>query len=222
MPLRRIIIGMALAFAASAAAYGLWLEAGARREGFAHLLDRRAAHASGILDAGEWRAMQAAGDLGAPAAGGEACLSAACRRAEAVVGGRWRGGADCAVGNVYRFTDGAAVIDDMAGEGVTGTARRRYRLVAAAVRVPIRAGGDGRPLDASVEKRPGDIEVWTLGASAYVRRIFRRTDPETVMLLLVQNRVGGAGPVHTLYADGRSTTGGGEVAYRRCHPKAFG
>lgn len=217
MPGRRAILALATA-ALLLAVGGAWLELSARQDGFAHGLDRRTARLSGILDASEWRAMEAAGDRAAPASGGDddACGSATCREAEARLGGRWRRGEDCASGSRYRFADGTATVEDYAAGQPGRVARRSYRLVGAPAAVPLGRDGYGRPLAGTVWKKAGDVEVWTLGRSSYLRRVLRRRDPDTVDLVLVQARLDRAGPVATLYVDGRSTGGQDEAVYRRC------
>ncbi|MGL4240912.1 MAG: hypothetical protein ACRCTI_07340 [Beijerinckiaceae bacterium] len=194
----------------------LWFDWDAKMEGFAGHLDRRAARDAGILASSEWRAMRAAGDIGPAASGGAACTTDACRTAEALLGGRWAGGAgDCASGNLYRFTDAAAEVATLKDGQVTETISRRYRVVGARVELRPR-GADGKPLERNVAKQPGDIEVFTLGRSAYVRRIFRAVDADNVRLVLVEQRAGRAGPAAAVIVDGAPAAGGAAVAYRRC------
>lgn len=216
MPVSRIVALASAAALLVVLAIALWLEIGARREGFAHIFDRRAAHAEGVLDAREWHAMKAAGDLTSPASGGEECRSDACHRAQAMLGGRWRGGQDCAFGSRYRFNDQNAIIQDIVADNPSPVVRRSYRIVGASVAVPLGQDGAGVALPGTVEKRAGDLEIWTLGTRSYVRRILRRHDQNTAELVLVQSRTGRSGPAATLYVSGRSTAGHGEVTYRRC------
>jgi hypothetical protein len=194
----------------------LWLDWDAKLDGFAGYLDRRSAHAAGILASAEWRAMRAVGDFGPAADGGSACATEACRIADAVLGGRWAGIGDCSNGNAYRFTDGTAEVATLRDGRPVETASRRYRIVTATVQIRVPRGADGKPIERSVTKLPGDIEVFTLGRSAYVRRIFRAVDRDNVRLVLVEQRAARAGPASALVVDGMSTAGGADVAYRRC------
>ncbi len=195
----------------------LWFDWDARLDGFAGHLDRRAAHAAGILSGAEWRAMQAAGDRAPGASGGEGCATEPCRTAQATLGGRWAGGAGtCADGDAYRFTDGYAEITSHADGRPTTVVRRGYRVVAAPVTLRVLRDRDGKPIERSLTKQPGDIEVATVGRSSYVRRIFRAVDRDSVRLILVEQRTGRTGPASALIVEGSPTAGGGEVMYRRC------
>ncbi|MGL5137686.1 MAG: hypothetical protein ACRC7G_07950 [Beijerinckiaceae bacterium] len=215
--LQQPLLRMALGFASAVLAGGaLWFEIDARIDGFTGHFDRRAAHAVGVIDVEEWRGMQAARDVAPASAGADGCTGEACRAATALMAGRWTAGAGCNLGNRYAFSDGYAEVADLRDGRVIGTNRRRYRLVAAAADVPLRRDGRGRPLALAVTKRPGDLEVFTLGRQAFVRRIFRKVDADTVMLVLVENRVGRKGPADALYAESRSLTGGEPLFYQRC------
>ncbi len=194
----------------------LWLDWDARLDGFPGLVERRAAHAEGILSGAEWRAMKAAGDGAAAASGGDNCGGEACRTAQALLAGLWAGIGDCAAGDAYRFTDAAVAITSHKDGRPTETIRRRYRLVTAPVAIRLLRGPDGGPLERSVVKQPGDIEVFTLGRSSYVRRIFRAAEPDVVRLVLVEQRTGRSGPPRALIVDGRPVAGGAPVSYRRC------
>jgi hypothetical protein len=207
-----------LAFAVVAFGGGwLWFDWDAKLDGFAGHLDRRAAHATGILASAEWRAMRAAGDLAPAAVGGEGCTSELCQTAQATLGGRWAGGAGtCENGDAYRFTDGFAEITSHASGKPTTIVRRAYRVVAAPVTLRLLRDRDGKPIERGVTKQPGDIEVATLGRSSYVRRIFRALDKDAVRLILVEQRTGRSGPAPTLIVEGRPVGGGDEVVYRRC------
>jgi hypothetical protein len=217
MRLSNPFVRAGLAFAAVVLAGGwLWLDWDARLDGFSGYLDRRAAHESGILAGSEWKAMRQAGDVGVASAGGDGCLTDACRTAQAQLGGRWAGIADCAGGDRYRFTDGLAEITSLKNGQPAEVVRRRYRVVTAAVTLRPLRGPDGKPIDRSVAKLPGDIEVFTIGRSSYVRRIFRAADADTLRLVLVEQRAGRAGPPSTLLIEGRPPAGGAEVSYRRC------
>jgi hypothetical protein len=208
---------MALGFASVVLLGGaLWFEIDARMDGFSGHFDRRAAHAVGVIDSEEWRGMLAAGDLTPASYGGDTCANDACRRATALMAGRWTAGASCSLGNRYAFTDAHAEVADLRDGRAIGVNRRRWRLVGAAVDVPIRRDARGRPLALAVTKRAGDLEVFTLGRQAYVRRIFRKIDDDTIMLVLVENRVGRVGPASALYAESRSLTGGEPLFYKRC------
>jgi hypothetical protein len=212
-PLLRMAFGFVSALLVGGA---IWFELDARMDGFPGHFDRRGAHAVGVIDAEEWRGMKAAGDAAPVSSGGAECASQACRAASALMAGRWTAGAGCNLGNRYVFTDGHAEVADLRDGRVIGTNRRLYRLVGAASDVPLRRDGRGRPLALAVTKRPGDLEVFTLGRQAYVRRIFRKVDADTIMLVLVENRVGRLGPADALYAESRSLTGGEPLYYRRC------
>jgi hypothetical protein len=84
--------------------------------------------------------------------------------------------------------------------------------------VQIRAlrGADGKAIERSVTKQPGDIELFALGRSAHVRRIFRAADADNVRLLLLEQRTGRKGPASALIADGLPTAGGAQITHRRC------
>jgi hypothetical protein len=206
-----------LAFAAVVLVGGwLWFDWDARIDGFSGYLDRRAAREAGILAGAEWRAMTAAGDTAAASAGGAGCGTDACRTARALLAGRWAGIGDCASGNVYRFTDAAAEVVTLKDGRPVETIVRRYRIVGAPVDLRLTRDGAGRTILRSVRKQPGDVEVFTLGRSAYVRRIFRAVDADTVKLVLVEQRAGRTGPAQALIVDGEPTTGGAAVSYRRC------
>lgn len=214
---QRPILRAVAVFAATVAVGGLlWFEFGAKADGFAGYLDQRAAETNGIINSSEWRAMRAAGDRAAAAEGGDGCTTEACRTAMALIGGDWTGGGACNLGNRYRFTDAAAEIGDLRDGRVIGTNRRRYRVVSADVPVPVRRDGKGLPLQAQVTKRGGDVEVFTIGRQAYVRRIFRAVDQNTVMLVLVEERVGRRGPPHAHYVESRPTVPGPPLFYTRC------
>jgi hypothetical protein len=207
----------ALAFAAVVTVGGwLWFDWDARIDGFAGYLDRRAAREAGILAGAEWRAMKAAGDTNAAATGGAGCDTDACRTATALLAGRWAGIGDCASGNVYRFTDAAAEVVTLKDGRPVETISRRYRLVGAPVDLRLLRDGAGQATLRSVRKLPGDVEVFTLGRSAYVRRIFRAVDADTVKLVLVEQRAGRTGPAQAMIIDGAPTAGGPAVTYRRC------
>lgn len=208
------------AFAAVIAGGGwLWFEWDAKLDGFASHSDRRAAHAAGILAGAEWRAMRAAGDIAAATESGEGCTSEACRTAEAQLGGRWAGGGPCADADFYRFTDGFAEVTSHRQGKATDIVRRRYRIVAAPVTLRLLRGPDGQPMERTAVKLPGDIEVFTIGRSSYVRRIFRAADQDTVRLVLVEQRAGRSGPASAVVVDGRRAGGTGDgVVYRRCPP----
>jgi hypothetical protein len=195
----------------------LWFDWDAKLDGFAGYFDRRAAHASGVVSGAEWRAMRAAGDANPAAEGGDGCGSEACRTAQAQVGGRWTGSAPCGSADSYRFTDGFAEVTSHQDGKPTTVVRRRYRIVAASVALRLLRDTDGRPIELGVVKRPGDIEVFTIGRSSYVRRILRAADADTVRLILVEQRAGRTGPPSTVIAEGRRPGGAGdEVIYRRC------
>jgi hypothetical protein len=196
----------------------LWFDWDARLDGFNGHLDRRTAHAAGILAGAEWKAMRAAGDTAPAASGGDAaCASDGCRTAEAQMGGLWAGGGACAEGDRYRYTDGGVEITSHQAGVASGVVRRGYRIVAAPVNVRLLRDRDGKPFQRSITKQPGDIEVFTIGRSSYVRRIFRAADRDNVRLILVEQRAGRTGPAQVLYIEGRPTSGAGpEIAYRRC------
>jgi hypothetical protein len=195
----------------------LWFDWDAKLDGFAGHLDRRAAQAAGILAGAEWRAMRAAGDLAPGASGGEGCATELCQTAQATLGGRWAGGAGtCANGDTYRFADGFAEITSHADGNPTTIVRRAYRVVAAPVTLRLLRDRYGKPIERSVTKQPGDVEVATLGRSSYVRRIFRAVDRDSVRLVLVEQRTGRAGLASALIVEGRPASGGDEVVYRRC------
>jgi hypothetical protein len=208
----------ALAFVAVVGA-GLWLwfDWDARLDGFAGHSDRRAAHASGILAGAEWKAMRAAGDAAPAADGGEGCASEACRTAQAQLGGLWAGGGGCGEGDRYRFADGFVEVVSHRDGKPSGSVRRGYRVVSAPVQLRPLRDREGRPFEVVVRKLPGDVEVFTIGRSTYVRRILRAADANTVRLVLVEQRIGRVGPASAMYIEGKPTSGGGgEVVYRRC------
>jgi hypothetical protein len=217
MRLRNPFLRAGLAFAAVViVGGGLWFDWDARSDGFTGYFDRRSAHAAGILASAEWRAMRAADDISAAPDGGEGCATEACRTAQALLGGRWAGIGDCAGGDAYRFTDGFAEVTSHRDGKPAETIRRRYRLVTASVQIRLLRGADGKPIERTVMKLPGDVEVFTLGRSAYVRRIFRAADADTLRLVLVEQRAGRSGPAAALIIDSQPTAGGAPVTYRRC------
>jgi hypothetical protein len=220
MRFRNPYLKAGLAFLAAIGVGGwLWFDWDARMDGFAGHSDRRAAHAAGILAGAEWKAMRAAGDSASAAAGNDTiCTSEACLTATAQMAGLWAGGGSCAEGDRYRFTDAHADIASHQGGSPSRVIRRGYRIVAAPVTLRPLRDGAGRPLDRSVIKQPGDIEVFTIGRSSYVRRIFRALDRDNLRLILVEQRTGRAGPARAIYIEGQPTSGvGAEVAYRRCN-----
>jgi hypothetical protein len=195
----------------------MWLDWDAKLDGFAGFMDRRTAHAAGILAGAEWRNMRAAGDLAPGSSGGDGCAKELCLTAQATLGGRWAGGGGtCANGDAYRFADGYAEITSHADGKPTTVVRRAYRIVAAPVALRLLRDRDGKHMERSVTKLPGDVEVATLGRSAYVRRIFRALDKDAVRLILVEQRTARSGPASALILEGRPTGGGDEVVYRRC------
>jgi hypothetical protein len=219
MQLSNPFLRAGLAFLAVVATGGwLWFEWDARLDGFGGYLDRRAGHASGILSGVEWKSMRASGDHAAAASGTDAtCTSEACGTARAHMDGLWAGGASCAEGDRYRFTDSGVDITSHQAGRPSGMVRRGYRIVAAPVTLRLLRDRDGKPIERSVTKQPGDIEVFTIGRSSYVRRIFRAADSDTIRLILVEQRVGRTGPAFAIYVEGKPTSGGGpDISYRRC------
>jgi hypothetical protein len=161
--------------------------------------------------------MRAAGDDAAAASGGDGCSTEACRVAAAQAGGLWAGGGSCAEGDLYRFADGYVEVTSHKDGRPAGVVRRGYRIVAAPVALRLLRDREGRPFEGAVRKLPGDVEVFTIGRSSYVRRIFRAVDGGNLRLVLVEQRVGRAGPASAMYVEGRPTAGGGpEIGYRRC------
>jgi hypothetical protein len=211
-------VRMGLAFLATVVVGGwLWFDWDARLEGFTGYLDRRAAQTSGILAGAEWKAMRAAGDLAPAADGGDGCTTEGCKAAQALAGGLWRGAGACTEGDRYRFLDGAVEITSHRGGSASGVVRRGYRVVSAPVVLRLVRDGKGEPFERSIAKLPGDIEVFTIGRSSYVRRIFRAADGDTLRLVLVEQRARQPGPAHAMYIDGKSTSGAGpDVSYMRC------
>jgi hypothetical protein len=179
MLIRHPLLRAGLAFAVTVIVGGaLWFDWEARTEGFAGWFDRRDARAAGILSGAEWRAMRAAGDTAPAAMGGDGCVTEACRTAQAQAGGRWAGIGDCASGDVYRFADGFVEVTSHQGGRPTTVVRRSYRVVTAPVTLRLLRGADGGPIERSLRKLPGDVEVFTLGRSSYVRRILRAAGPD--------------------------------------------
>jgi hypothetical protein len=194
----------------------IWLEMEARFDGYGGFFDKREARASGIINAREWQLMQELGDAAAPSSGGAACTTPACRAAEALLGGRWRTGESCAIGSVYRVSDGGVEVTDVLSGEAKAFNTRKWRPVLATVPVSVRRDANDGTLSRIVEKRAGDLEVFTLSRSNYVRRIFRAIDKDTIMLVLVEQRRGNFGLPQVLIAEGRTTVGDAEVVYRRC------
>jgi hypothetical protein len=218
MWIRNPYVRMCAAFVATVfVGAAIWFEWDARLDGFSGHFDRRAAHGAGIIASSEWKSMRAAGDTAPVAKGGSGCTSDACRSAQAQVGGLWRGITTCADGDRYTFTDSAVEITSHSGGTPAGVVRRSYRLVVAPVTLRLLRDGTGASIERSVTKLPGDVEVFTVGRSSYVRRIFRAADSQTLRLILVEQRARQAGPAQAMYVEGKPTTGGGsEVAYTRC------
>jgi hypothetical protein len=212
-PVRRalIVCGITIVVGTS-----IWLEMEARFDGYSGFFDKREARASGIVSAREWQLMQERGDAGAPSSGGEGCTSVACRAAEAMLAGRWRPGDSCATGSIYKVSDGGVEVRDVVAGEMRASNRRTWRPVLATLPVSVRRDANDGTLSRAVEKRVGDIEVFSLSRSEYVRRIFRKLDNDTLMLVLVEQRRGNFGLPQVLITEGRATVGDAEVVYRRC------
>jgi hypothetical protein len=194
----------------------IWLEMEARFEGYGGFFDRHTARASGIINAREWVLMQEVSDTASPSSGGSECTTPACRAAAAIVAGRWRTGESCATGSIYKVSDGGVEVTDVVSGEMRASNRRMWRPVGATVPISVRRDANDGTLSRSVEKRAGDLEVFTLSRSNYVRRIFRKLDNDTLMLVLVEQRRGNFGLPQVLITEGRATVGDAEVVYRRC------
>ncbi len=194
----------------------IWLEMEARFDGYGGYFDKREARASGIISAREWQLMQERGDTGLPSSGGAQCTTPACRTAEAMLAGRWRTGETCSTGSIYTVNEGGVDVTDVLNGERKASNRRMWRPVTADVPVSVRRDASDGTLSRSVDKRVGDLEVFTLSRSNYVRRIFRKVDQDTLMLVLVEQRRGNFGLPQVLITEGRATVGDAEVVYRRC------